>query len=211
MSMGDFPYLPEEMIPRVYKLADKVRSGEVGLADLGQAVVPPVLTKLLPPIMPILMKEAGPQIAEALPELLPAMVKMMPAMMGHELFLKVGGIGYFIVSIGTGGKLFSMKKSSFKEIKAAKIPGIYIDLDLIPMFFQGMNGIIAMLGEDLIKMYGVDEMMEWTAGAEMPPNMSGMLDMIMPFLAAMLTKENLEMITKPYQEIGAEVLEAFGV
>ncbi|MBN1289558.1 MAG: hypothetical protein JXA49_07985 [Actinobacteria bacterium] len=210
MSMGDFPRLPDEMIPRVQKLADKVKAGEVELSAIGAQVMPPVMSKLLPKLMPTIMKTAGPSMAEAMPKLLPMGMSMLPAMMGKQLFFKVAGMGYYILKIGVPPKLIDLVPSSFEEIKKARIPGIFVDLDLIPMFFGGLEGMISMMGADMIKIYGVEEMMKWTddmPGSSGTGDMTGMIGPIM----GMMTKEFFDTIQGPYEEIGESVLSAFGV
>ncbi|MBN2169659.1 MAG: hypothetical protein JW738_10480 [Actinobacteria bacterium] len=203
MSMGDFPRLPDEMIPRVEKLADKVKAGEVDLKDIMAQLMGPAMNKL----MPTMMRIGGPQLATMLPRMMPAAMGMLPVMMGKQLFIKVEGVGYYILKIGMPPKLIDLVPTTFEEVKAARIPGIYIDLDLIPMFFQGMEGMISMMSADKIRIYGVEEIMSWGANI---PNTGGMMDMMTPLLGIM-TKEVLDSIQEPYEEIGEMVLSAFGV
>ena len=155
MSMGDFPRLPDEMIPRVQKLADKVKVGEVDLKDILAQVMGPVMSKL----MPTMMRIGGPQLTQILPKMMPAAMGMLPVMMGKQLFLKVEGAGYYIIKIGMPPKLIDLIPTTFQEVKAARIPGIYIDLDMIPMFFEGMTGMLSMMSEDMIRIYGIEEIM----------------------------------------------------
>lgn len=205
MSMCDFPQLPADMIPRVRKLVDMVKAGEVNSKDIVAQLMGPVVAKM----MPLMMREGGPKLADAIPKLIPAVAGKLPAMMGRQLFVVVADIGYFIVKIGLSPKLIDLVPSTYDEIKEAGLPGVYVDLDLIPYFLEGgMMAFLTMMGEDLIRIYGAKEMLKGGSGGS---SGEGIVDTIMPLMATFLTKEVMNSLQKPYEEIGEMVLSAFGI
>lgn len=205
MSMCDFPRLPAEMIPRVRKLVTMAKAGEVQAGEIVAQLTGPVVAK----IIPLMLREGGSKLADAMPMLIPAIARKLPAMMGRQLFVAVADVGYFILSIGLPPKLIDFVPATFEEIKKARMPGVYIDLELITYFLEGgMMSALGMAGEDLIRVYGAKEMIRGNSGDS---GGEGILDSIMPLMARYMTKEVMDSLHKPYEEVGEMVLSAFGV
>lgn len=196
MAFQDMPHLPPEYMPRLEKLVEKAKRGEVKLESIAQAIVPPVVAH----VMPVIMKTGVKQIAGMLPQMMSALPSMLPAVMGKQLFLHIKDVGFFIIRIGVKPKLFEFVPSSLEEIKQAGIPGVSMD----PKVLTG--GLAGMTTPGMMKVYGIDELIDMFSGV----NISKMA-YLMPEMMSLMTKEVMLSMQEPVLEAVDQLLAANGV
>lgn len=196
MAFQDIPHLPPEYMPRLEKLVEKAKRGEVKLESIMQAVVPPIVSQ----VMPVIMRTGGKQLAEMVPQMMSALPSMLPAMMGKQLFLHIKDVGFFVVRIGMDSRLFELAPSSFEEIKKAGIPGVSIN----PKVLTG--GLVKMTAPGMMKVYGVDELIDMFSGV----NISKMA-YLMPEMMGLMTKEVMQSMQEPVLEAVDKLLAENGV
>jgi hypothetical protein len=199
MSMGDLPRLPDEYIPRVEKLVDLVKSGDADIAEIIGKLMGPVIGKMLP----VIMGSGG----DKLMAIMPAVMGMLPALIGKQIYLGVIDVGYYRVKVGMLPRLINFKESTVEEVKAAKLPTVVVDLDLIPLLFQGLPGIISLMTDGKLTIYGVEVLVGWFRAVS---KNTGIVDTALPAVRLM-TKEVLQEIQEPFTEAADEMLSAYGV
>ncbi|MBN2167602.1 MAG: hypothetical protein JW738_00030, partial [Actinobacteria bacterium] len=191
MAFQDMPHLPPEYMPRLEKLVEKAKRGEVELGSVMTAMMPPVMAH----VMPVLMRTGGRQIAEMIPDMMAALPSMLPAVMGKQMFFHVKGVGFFIARIGVKPRLFEIVPSSLQEIKQAGIPGVSIDPGAIT------GGIARMTAPGAMKVYGIDDLIDMFSGV----NISKMMYM-MPEMMSLMTKEVFQSMQEPVLEAVDQLL-----
>ncbi|MBN1289027.1 MAG: hypothetical protein JXA49_05260 [Actinobacteria bacterium] len=196
MAFQDMPHLPAEYMPRLEKLAEKAKRGELELGSVMGAMMPPMIAH----VMPVLMRTGGEQIAEMIPRMMSALPSMLPAVMGKQIFVHIREVGFFIAKIGIRPKLFDFVPSSLEEIKKAGIPGVSID----PGALTG--GIARMTAPGSMKVYGINELIEMFSGI----NISRMMYM-MPEMMGLMTKEVFQSMQEPVLEAVDQLLTSNGV
>ncbi|MBN2168220.1 MAG: hypothetical protein JW738_03170 [Actinobacteria bacterium] len=199
MSLGDMPRLPGEVIARVEKLIDMAKKGEVSFSE----VLGKLMSTTMGKMMPLMMSMGGDMMGKMMPQ----MMSMLPVMMGKQIFVKVEDIGYFIAKTGMPPKFFELVPSTFEEVKAAHIPGVWVDLDIIPLMLQGIEGMLYMSGEKLVKVYGADVIQGWMAGLPVSGNM---LEMMVPMMGNMTKGAYMQMQTA-IEQAAEETLQAYNV
>ncbi|MBN1289261.1 MAG: hypothetical protein JXA49_06475 [Actinobacteria bacterium] len=199
MSLGDMPRLPDEIIVRVQKLIEMAKKGEVSFTE----VLGKLMSTTMGKMMPLMMSVGGDMMGQMMPQ----MMSMLPVMMGKQIFVKVEDIGYFIARTGMPPKFFELVPSTFDEVKAARIPGVWVDLDIIPLMLQGIEGMMYMSGETLVKVYGSDVIQGWMKSI---PGTGNMMEMMIPMMG-MMTKGFYMQMQTAIEQSAEETLQVYGV
>lgn len=195
MSLDAMPQLPAQMIPRIEKLVEKVRSGEVSSKDIMGAYKGPVIRT----VMPAMMTAGGQSLAQITPIVIS---KVIPGIIGKKLFIRLRGSGCYIFEIGYLPKILNMRPATPEEIAASGIPGVDLDPEILILLMQGYIGIAAMVSEGLIRIYGFDVIAGWLGGE--------MMNLILPVID-ILTRNNMEPIQDVLVKTTEEVLSKYGM
>lgn len=202
MSLGDMPRLSSETIARVETLIDMAKKGEVSFSE----VLVKLMTTTMGKMMPLMMSLGGDMMTSMMPQ----MMSMLPLMMGKQVFIKVEDIGYFIVKVGLPPKFIELVPSTFEEVKAAKIPGVWVDLDIIPLMLSGVDGMMYIMGETLVEVYGAEVIKEWTKDVKLPNTGGNPLEMMIPMMEKM-TKGFFMQMQEAIEQAAEETLQAYNV
>lgn len=202
MSLGDMPRLSSETIERIETLIDMAKKEEVPFTD----VLGKLMSATMGKMMPLMMSLGGDMMTSMMPQ----MMSMLPLMMGKQLFVKVEDIGYFIAKVGMPPKFFELVPTTFEEVKAAKIPGVRVDLDILPLMLQGIGGMLNVMGENLVEVYGAEVVKDWLKDVKLPTSGGNMMETVIPMMQKMDKAFYTQMQTA-IEQAAEETLQAFGV
>lgn len=193
MTLEHFPRLPDEYFPRIEKLVDSIKGGELSVGEVVGGIMKTAGEKMIP----LIMKNAGTEIAEMMPQAM----SMLPSMMGKELIVKVKDFGDFKLTIGMLPRPVRVTPVRKDEIDPA-MPNIEVVLDVVPLLFRGPEGMLIMVSEEMITINGMDIISEWANGNIMN---------LMAKSMALTTKDILEPLQEPFISAADEVLSRYGV
>ena len=162
------------------KLVQKIKEGKLLMGDAQKKAMLSASMDLLQALFEVAPVE--------LIELVPHSLSIFPPLIGKELFIRVRDVGIFRARVGMLPKIIELTPTTIEEIKADPIPGIELDLDIIPLLFQGYGGLAAVVSEGLLKIYGVEVLSTWfsdTMG-------------LMVSLMALTRKEIMDSIEEPF-------------
>jgi hypothetical protein len=193
MGLGEFPRLPDGYIPRVEKLVQEIKEGRLSVGDAQKKAMLNASMDLLQALIAVAPAE--------LIELVPYSLSIFPPLIGKELFIRVRDVGIFKARVGMLPKVIELIPTTIEEIKADPIPGIDLDLDIIPLILQSFPGVSSIFSEGLIKIYGVEVLATW---------FSDTVGLMVSFLA-LTRKEIMDSIEEPFISAVDELLVGYGV
>lgn len=199
MALQDMPHFTPEYIPRMEKLAEKVKRGEVGPESIMTAVIPPFVENVLP----VIMRTGGPQLAALVPQLITA----FPSLLGKQIFVKVKGGQSYMAKIGLPPRFFQFAPCSLDEIKSAGVPGIVVSPEKAFHMITGFDGIVWALAEGVVNIYGLDQLL----GMLRDPSGKGVIADILPLVLSILTSEVLLSMEEPVKTAVDKLLTTYGV
>ena len=207
MTIGDIPRLPDKDVKRVEKLVKKLKNGETSFSH--------ILNKSLGAIGRFKIDSTGleikgrfkigPEELQALFESTQLRMELLPYMKGKAIYVHIKGMARHKIILGFPPKILPATED---EIQHTDLPLVEVDLDVIPYFFQGFEGILYMSGERLLTLYRTDAIFQWigdgwTGGLKV-------LDSNLPMFS-LTTKKFLGQLGQPLTALCDEVLTQCGV
>ncbi|MBI9074207.1 MAG: hypothetical protein JEZ02_02265 [Desulfatibacillum sp.] len=207
MTIGDIPRLPDRDVRRVEELVKRVKNGETSVSH--------ILEKALSAIGRFRIDSTGLEIkgrfkmgAEELQALFESTIlrmELLPYLKGRTVYVHVKGMARNKIILGFPLGIFPATED---EIQNTDLPLVEVDLDVIPYFCQGFEGILYMSGERLLTLHRTDKIFQWigdgwTGGLKV-------LDSNLPMFS-LTTKKFLGQISQPLTALCDEVLTQCGV
>ena len=205
MTVADLPRLPEADIARIAKLAARLKNRDLPFETLLQNILS-ALGRFTISHNGIKAGHGlclGPEAIKAFVQASEAVLVFFPKIMGKEMFLEIDGAGLFKIRLGLPPSI-----SPAMREEAAKAPVFWLNLNLIPCLFQGLEYAYREEEEDLWILRRPDVLLNWM-GTGWEGFCAG-IEAVLPFYG-LTTRETLENIQKPFTSLVEDVLARCGV
>ncbi len=200
--------MAQEGIPRVENLIGMIKRGEIS--------IPSVMNNIASVVGRFRIDATGIEVFNrfkigasefgSISEALYILLDILPLLMGKVLYINLRGLSAFRIRVGLP---LDVSPATASQLETTGLPVIDLDLDRIPLLFQGQEGmILTLLGPDkLLKIHNFDVLLDWLA--ETWQGEFKVIDMVIP-LVALTRKEAAQRLNEPLTSLRDEVLARCG-